>query len=948
MPAPSLPRDQDRLATLRDLGILDTPPEPAFDDLTELARTLLGVPMAMVSLVDADRQWFKSAAGTELEGSPREHAFCAHAIAGTGTMVVPDALLDPRFVDNPLVTGAMRARFYAGVPLMVRGWPMGTLCVLDRRPRSLDAVALATLERLAGMAARALEGYAEARTARLAQERLADFLASSGDWLWETDGLRVRWVSDNIERVLGLPVASYQGHLIVERLVDDDPEARAANARALAAIRDRAPFRDLRVRRDTPGGTRVVVKSGVPVRDAAGVFVGYRGVSRDVTDAAEANRVATVAERRLNEAIEVLDEAFVLTDAQGRVVHTNAHWRAINLAPGAPVPADWMSHLQNQIAAGAIESAVGREDAFVAERLAHREACGAPLEIRLCGRDLVVRDRRLSDGSIASVGQDITELRAEHRATVDAVRRLRLATSAARLKVCEIDLEAGTVSSVVDALPGDDAPEVPERVDAALAMIEPDDRPAFEAGLRAVWDGEVDVFRDEVGMRGPEGRVFRMSIAVALEPAVAERSRRLVAVRQDVTALRQAEEAARQKTAAEFANRAKSEFLSRVGHELRTPLNAIRGLAQVMQREAADGEPPARRAMLGHVLTASQHLAALLDDLLDMSQVETGRLAIRSEPVEVAPVMRDCLRMIAPQAAGHGIGLECGRVPDGLRVLGDATRLRQILLNLVSNAVKYNRPQGRVRIDAEADRGDGLARITVNDTGPGFTREEAARIFRPFERLARGDGVGAEGLGLGLSIAQGLAQAMGGSIVVDSEPGRGTTFTVHLPTASEAAQGSDGHALETRYPNDGPTSPDPAPAPRRVLYVEDNRLNGLLMGQIARQVPGLVLKVVETGEEALASIGGFGPDLLLLDNDLPGIHGLELYRLLKADPRWSDLWQRPLRVVLVSADATAESIARARDEGFDDYWVKPLDVSRVIAELGGAPGPERVDAATGA
>ncbi len=944
MPAPSLPREHDRLATLRELGILDTPPEPAFDDLTELARTLLGVPMAMVSLIDADRQWVKSAAGTELEGSPREHAFCAHAIAGTGPMVVPDALLDPRFVDNPLVTGAMRARFYAGVPLKVRGWPVGTLCVIDHRPRTLEAAPLATLERLAGMAVRALEGYAEARTAGFEKARLADFLASSGDWLWETEGLRVRWVSDTIERVLGLPVASsYHDHLIVERLVDDDAEARAANARALAAIRDRAAFRGLRVRRDTPGGTRVVVKSGVPVRDAAGVFVGYRGVSCDLTDAREADRAALVAERRLNEAIEALDEAFVLTDTQGRIVHTNAHWRALNLAPGAPVPEDWMSHLRSQIAAGAIESAVGREDAFVAERLAHREACGAPMEIRVRGRDLVVRDRRLSDGSIASVGQDITAMRAEHRSTVDAVRRLQLATSAARLKVCEIDLEAGTVSSVVDAPPGDDSPEVPERVDAALAMIEPDDRPAFEAGLRAVWDGEVDVFRDEVGMRGPEGRLFRMSIAVALEPTVADRSRRLVAVRQDVTALRLAEEAARLKTAAELANRAKSEFLSRVGHELRTPLNAIRGLAQVMQREAADVEPPARREMLGHVLTASEHLAALLDDLLDVSQLETGRLTIRSEPVEVAAVIRDCLRMIAPQAAGHGIGLECGRVPDGLRVLGDATRLRQMLLNLASNAVKYNRPQGRVRIDAEADCGDGLARITVTDTGPGLTREEAARIFRPFERLARGDGVGAEGLGLGLSIAQGLAQAMGGSIIVDSEPGRGTTFTVHLPAAPEPAPGSGGHARANSYATDGLASPDAAAAPRRVLYVEDNRLNGLLMSQIARQVPGLVLKVVETGEEALASIDAFAPDLLLLDNDLPGIHGLELHRLLKDDPRWASL-----RVVLVSADATAASIARARDQGFDDYWVKPLDVSRVIAELGGAPGPERIDASTGA
>ncbi|HMS80005.1 MAG TPA: GAF domain-containing protein, partial [Burkholderiaceae bacterium] len=138
MPPPILPRESERLAVLRELGVLDTPPEPAFDDLTGLARDLLGAPMAMVSLVDADRQWYKSAQGTDLRGTAREHAFCAHAIATEGLFEVPDARVDPRFADTPLVAGATGARFYAGVPLRVRGLPMGTLCVLDTRVRRLD------------------------------------------------------------------------------------------------------------------------------------------------------------------------------------------------------------------------------------------------------------------------------------------------------------------------------------------------------------------------------------------------------------------------------------------------------------------------------------------------------------------------------------------------------------------------------------------------------------------------------------------------------------------------------------------------------------------------------------------------------------------------------------------------------------------------------------------
>jgi CheY-like chemotaxis protein len=338
--------------------------------------------------------------------------------------------------------------------------------------------------------------------------------------------------------------------------------------------------------------------------------------------------------------------------------------------------------------------------------------------------------------------------------------------------------------------------------------------------------------------------------------------------------------------------------------------------------------------MTGHVVTASEHLAALLDDLLDMSQVETGRLTIRREPVPVAAVVRDCLRMIAPQAAGHGIALECGRIPEGLRVMADQTRLRQILLNLASNAVKYNRPQGRVRLNAEGDRGDGFAQIAVVDTGPGLTHDEISRVFLPFERLSRPDGDHTEGLGLGLSIAQGLAQAMGGSIVVDSDPGRGTRFVVHLPAAPVLA--TEGAARL-------PVAEPPTEPPQRVMYVEDNRLNGLLMTQIARQVVGVDMQVVESGEEALETIGAFDPDLLLLDYDLPGIDGLEVQRRLKQDPRWAGL-----RIVLVSADANAESIARARALGFDDYWVKPLDVARVIDALGGSPGVLRQDQPAGA
>lgn len=922
---PPIPPDETRrLEVLRGLGVLDTAPDASLDDLTRLAAETAGTPIALLSLVDEHRQWFKSRVGLDVPQTPREQAFCAHAIAQEAPLVVEDARVDPRFADNPLVTGASGFRFYAGVPLRVDQCALGTLCVIDRQPRRLDDRTLGLLRHIAGLAADRLARQRDLAAAALSRARLGDFLTSSGDWFWETAGLRVSWVSDNIERVLGVAPAAYAGHLVIEGLVDDLPETREANQRALAAIRAQAPFRDLTVRRQAIGGVRTIVKNGVPVHDAEGRFVGYRGVSRDVTAQRAARDGTALAERRLAEAIEAIAAPYVMTDPDGRIVLTNARWRELNLLPGEAVPTTWTELILRQIESGRVENARGREAEWLAHRTVQRGASGEPFEVRLSGRDFLLRDVVLSDGSCVTAGQDVTAIRAEHRTALDAARRLELALSAAGLTIWEADLDARSLRLIGELPPEDAAIQLPEDLDDWLVRVVDEDRERVEAGLRAVWDGRLDVLRDELSMRIGE-TLARIAIAVTLEPATRDRPRRLVAVRRDLTALRQAEEAARLKSAADLANRAKSEFLSRVGHELRTPLNAIRGLAQVMQRESGDSNSP-RHAMVGHVLTASEHLAALLDDLLDMSQVESGRLAIRSEPVVVATVVRDCLRMIAPQAAGHGIALEAGRIPDGLRVMADSTRLRQILLNLASNAVKYNRPQGRVRIEAEGDPGDGFAQVSVTDTGPGLTRDEIARVFRPFERLARQEGPPTEGLGLGLSIAQGLAQAMGGSIVVDSVPGRGTTFTVHLPAAAGSA------IDEPERPRGGTAVPAGAAA-RRVLYVEDNRLNGLLMTQIVRQVPGVSLRIVESGEEALETIAAFEPDLLLLDQDLPGIDGLEVHRRLMADPRWAEL-----RVVLVSADANADSIDRARDLGFDDYWVKPLDVGHVIGALGGAPG----------
>jgi signal transduction histidine kinase/CheY-like chemotaxis protein/GAF domain-containing protein len=952
--APPHPAESDRMNVLRGLGILDTAPDPAFDDITRLAAELLDVPIALVSLVDADRQWFKSRRGSAMHETPRDHAFCAHAIVQDALFEVRDARADRRFHDNPLVTGEPHVRFYAGMPLRIDGQPVGTLCVIDREPRRLDSRQRSMLERLAGMVERALVHHRQLSSAMQTDRRLHDFLAASGDWFWESDGLRIRWVSDNVGRVLGVDPPEYVGHLVSEGLVSDLAETRAANAAALASIRAQRAFRDLTVRCSVPGGERIVVKSGVPILGVDGRFVGFRGVARDATDSRAIRGAARAAEVRLHEAIDALEQPVVMTDADGRIVLTNARWRAHSLRPGEAVPATWEEAMRRIVDGGKVGSAIGKEAERIAARLAARGHSTESFEFSVNGVDFIGRDVRLSDGGCLTVSSDVSSIKADQRAAQDAARRLQLAVSATGLLVSEANLDTDDcvpVGGVGSPLQTTAALPHPRTVTEWLAAICDADRDRVAASLRELWDGGCTSVRDEyLTERG--GRTVRIVLEAMMVPPEAGRPRRLLGVTRDVTELRAAEKAAREKGTADLANRAKSEFLSRVGHELRTPLNAIRGLAQVLARDTTNEPAESRKPLLDHIVTASQHLGALLDDLLDMSQIESGRLAIRAESVPVAGVLRESVRMIAPEAAGHGISLDFGRVPEGLQVHADPTRLRQILLNLASNAVKYNRPRGSVRFEANAETLEGYVSISVSDTGEGLSRDEVGRLFRPFERLSRSEALSSDGLGLGLSIAQRLAQLMGGSIEVDSVRGQGTTFTVHLPLAvtprledrspvgsqrfGPAEDPFDGLPPAEVRDESGRTHRSRMP-PRRVLYVEDNRLNAVLMKQIGRQVPGLTLRVVESGEEALAQLDEFDPDLLLLDNDLPGASGLDVHAALRADPRHASL-----RIVLVSADATAESIARARDLGFDDYWVKPLDVEHVIVALG---GPAAVTAA---
>jgi CheY-like chemotaxis protein len=357
-----------------------------------------------------------------------------------------------------------------------------------------------------------------------------------------------------------------------------------------------------------------------------------------------------------------------------------------------------------------------------------------------------------------------------------------------------------------------------------------------------------------------------------------------------------------------------------MSHELRTPLNAVLGFAQLLELEDLSAS---QQESVAHILKGGRHLVDLIDEVLDISRIESGRLNLSPEPVRVRDVLTDTLDLIRPLASQHGIHLlGCGAEVDDGYVLADRQRLKQILLNLLSNAVKYNRPGGTVAMSCEPGR-EGFLRIAVADTGPGIRPEHLPLLFTPFERLGA-EQTNVEGSGIGLALSRRLAEAMAGRLDVTTAVGQGSTFWVELPVAEGPVE---------RYERlNGGTAPESPPkvSSRRgtVLHIEDNLDNVKLVERILAQRGGIEIVAAMQGRLGLELAREHRPQLILLDLHLPDLGGDEVLRRLRHHPATATI-----PVVMISADATRGEIQRLLAAGAAHYLTKPLDVRQLLGIL---------------
>ncbi len=370
------------------------------------------------------------------------------------------------------------------------------------------------------------------------------------------------------------------------------------------------------------------------------------------------------------------------------------------------------------------------------------------------------------------------------------------------------------------------------------------------------------------------------------------------------------------------ANEAKNEFLSRVSHELRTPLNAILGFGELL---SLSDITPDHRDWVTMMLKAARHLLMLLDEVLDISRMEARNLSLSMEAVPVQALIDDALELVRPLSTAQGVHLDSAPPGAGWHVHADHQRARQVLLNLMSNAIKYNHPGGTVTVTTSEQSGERL-RIAVADTGRGISGEDLGRLFVPFERLDASQ-AGIEGTGLGLALSRHLVEAMGGTTGVTSTPGVGSEFWVELALTEPAA------VAQRAIARDAVTASRLYSSDKTVLYVEDLVENVRLVEQILKHRPSVTLIPAMLAGVALDLARQHHPDLVLLDLHLPDMPGEQVLSRLHGDPA-----TRSIPVVVLSADATKDHIRGLLAVGADAYLTKPISVRALLLAVDQALG----------
>jgi PAS domain S-box-containing protein len=823
--------ETERLAALRRYRILDTGREDTFDRIAAMAASMLDAPNGSVNFVDADRVWFKT--GKEVVEIPRSESFCAHTVASGDVFVIRDTMKSPSFRDNRVIK-ERKTRFYAAAPLVTRdGFAIGTLCVTDTNPRApLRPAQKAWLATLAKLVVNELDLRQEL-AARTEAER--DLEIMNRLVLAIAEASSAREALDSALRIIMEATHSVHGSVMMPVAHDDTVHLIAGHAsnefwrQQMETTRMQPIWRgqslcglalshgEPLVYRIDPGAGRFPhmdkrLASHAEICIAVPIVQGGHEFTLHFFFATAPGDTQRLA-RRIGEMAAKLRPALVRKLSEDRIailqsVALHANDAALVMVPDNPSdPASgfhigYVNPAMTQMTGYALEELVGRPSSLL-----WGDAAGLALEIGMNGAPLCRELKcRRKDGTqfwadinavpvdqcaeqdrhIVAVMRDTTQRRALEEALREREHTFRLMFSAAPVPMMLLDVKAQRYVEVNDAaisLLGHsreaflamsaEAIRAPAEIERYRKMMQ---TPVPFSGRRGLWRY----------IKADGGEVL---VDVSVHPFRAQGRAMAIVVTVDVTEQKRVEDQIlRARDEAEAVSRAKSDLLANMSHELRTPLNAIIGFSQIMREELFGPLGNARyHGYVGDVLESARHLLAVINDILDLAKIEANSMTLNETVVRPKEVIRSALRLVRPRAEEAGIGLDFDEGSPDLAITADNTALKRVLLNLLTNAVKFSEAGTRIAVHCAAtDAGIALA---VVDHGIGMAPEEIPIALKPFQQVDIGLRRKYEGTGLGLPIAKQLVELHGGELKIESARGVGTTVTILLPPSRLIANG---------------------------------------------------------------------------------------------------------------------------------------------------------------